>query len=84
MITYGREESWRGVRRYLVRARGKSRRRLEDNIKFVLQGIGWSVNWINLAQGRVKCRDFVNAVTKLRRHKTQILFFLVREVVLIS
>jgi hypothetical protein len=73
----------RRVHRFLVRARRKRRRRLEGNIRCGLQGIGWGVNWINLAQDRDNCRDFVNEVTKLRGHKTQG-FFLVREGVLIS
>jgi hypothetical protein len=55
----------RGVHRFLVRARGKHWRRLEDNIKFGLEGIRWGVNWINLAQDRDKSRDCVDAVTKL-------------------
>jgi hypothetical protein len=31
------------VHRFLVRARGKRRRRLENDIQFGLQGIGWDV-----------------------------------------
>jgi hypothetical protein len=48
----------RGVHGFMVRARGKHRRRLEDNIKFVLQGIGWDVNWINLPQDGDKVPRF--------------------------
>jgi hypothetical protein len=63
MIKYGREERCTQV---LVRVRGKHRRKLKDNVKFGFLGIGWGVYWINLAQDTDKCRDFVNAVTKLR------------------
>jgi hypothetical protein len=45
----------RGVHRFLLSARGKHKRRLEDNNKFCLHGIEWGVNWINLAQDRDKC-----------------------------
>jgi hypothetical protein len=63
----------RGVYRVLVgRPEGKRPlarpwRRWEDNIKMDLREIGiYGANWIQLAQGRVQWRAFVNTVMKLR------------------
>jgi hypothetical protein len=66
--------AWRrGVYRVLVgRSEGKRplerpRRRWEDNIKMDLRVVGVDgVNWIRLAQYRVRWRAFVNAVMNLR------------------
>jgi hypothetical protein len=42
---------------------GRPRRRWVDNIKLDLREIRWNdVDWIDLAQGRDKCRAFVNTV----------------------
>jgi hypothetical protein len=42
---------------------GRHRRRWEDNIKMDLREIGIDrANWIELAQGRVRWRAFVNMV----------------------
>jgi hypothetical protein len=63
----------RGACRILVgrpegkRPLGRPRRRWEDNIKLDLRQIGIDgVNWIQLAQDRVKWRAFVNTVMSLR------------------
>jgi hypothetical protein len=46
---------------------GRHSRRLENNIKMDLQEVGWGdMDWIDLAQGRDRCRALVNAVIKLR------------------
>jgi hypothetical protein len=62
----------RGVYRVLVgrpeskRPLGRANRRWEDNIKLDLREIDIDgVNWIRLAQVRVQCRAFVNAVMNL-------------------
>jgi hypothetical protein len=63
----------RGVYRVLVgrpegkRPLGRPRRWYEDNIKLDLRAIGINeANWIQLAQGRVQWRAFVNTVMNLR------------------
>jgi hypothetical protein len=63
----------RGVYRVLVgKPEGKRpletpRRRWDDNIKMDLREIGIDgMNWIRLAQDRVRWRPFVNTVMKLR------------------
>jgi transcription termination factor 2 len=63
----------RGVYRVLVgrpegkRPLGRPRRRWKDNIKMDLWEIGIDgVNWIRLAQDRVRWRAFVNTVMNLR------------------
>jgi hypothetical protein len=68
-----RMEEGRGVNRILVgwpeskRPLGRPRLRWEDNIFMDLREIGVDgVNWIQLAQGRVQCRVFVNTVMNLR------------------
>ena len=46
---------------------GRPRRRWEDNIKLVLQEVGWKgMYWIDLAQDRHRWRALVNAVMNLR------------------
>jgi hypothetical protein len=46
---------------------GRPRRRRENGIKMDLREIGWgSVEWIQLAQGRGRCRALVNNVMNLR------------------
>ena len=46
---------------------GSPKRRWEDNIKMDLQEIGCGVmEWIDLAQDRVRWRALVNAVMNLR------------------
>jgi hypothetical protein len=63
----------RGVYRVLVgrpegkRPLGRPRRRREDNIKLDLRetGIDGAI-WIQLAQGRVQWRAFVNTVMNIR------------------
>jgi hypothetical protein len=48
------------------RSLGIPRHRWEDNIKMNHQGMGCGdMDWINLAQDRVKCRALANAVMKL-------------------
>ena len=45
---------------------GRPRRRWKDNIKIVLQEVGWrGMDWIDLAQDRGGWRALVNAVMKL-------------------
>jgi hypothetical protein len=62
----------RGAYRILVgrpegkRPLGIPRRRWEDNIKMDLQGVGWGMDWIELAQDRDMWRALVNAVMNLR------------------
>jgi hypothetical protein len=46
------------------RSFGRRKRKWEDNIKLVLQQIGCDfVDWIELAQYRVKCRKFMKTIT---------------------
>jgi hypothetical protein len=63
----------RGALRVLVgrpegkRPLGRPRRRWEDNIKTVLQIVGWKgKDWIDLAQDSDRWRALVNAVMNLR------------------
>ena len=63
----------RGVDRVLVgipegkRLLGRRRRRWENNIKMVLQEVGYGgMDWIELTLDRVRWRARVNAVTNLR------------------
>jgi hypothetical protein len=45
----------------------RTRRRWEDNIKIVLQEVGWGgMDWIGLAQDRDRWRAFLKAVMNLR------------------
>jgi hypothetical protein len=49
------------------RSLGRLRRRWEDNIMVDLQDVRCGgVDWIELAQDRVRCRAVVNAVMNLR------------------
>jgi len=46
---------------------GRSRRRLEDNIKMDVQEVGWrGMGWIYLAQDLDRWRALVNAVMNIR------------------
>jgi hypothetical protein len=45
---------------------GRTRRRWEDNIKMDLQGVGWSMDSIELAQDRDRWRALVNAAMNLQ------------------
>jgi len=63
----------RGLYRVLVgkpegkRPLGRRRRRWEDNIKMALQDVGCGgMEWIELAQDRVRWQALVNAVMSLR------------------
>jgi hypothetical protein len=63
----------RGAYRILVgrpegrRPLGTPTSRWEDNIKMDLQEVGWrSMDWIELAQDRDRCRALVNAVMNLQ------------------
>jgi hypothetical protein len=61
----------RGVYRVLdgkldgKRPLGRLRHRWEDNIKIDLQGVGWGMDWIELAQYRDRWRALVKAVLNL-------------------
>jgi hypothetical protein len=48
------------------RSLGSPRRRWEDNVKMDLQEVGWSMEWIYLAQERDRWRALVNAVMNFR------------------
>jgi hypothetical protein len=46
---------------------GRPRRRLEDNVRMDLQGVGCGcVDWIGLAHNRDRWRELVSAVRNLR------------------
>jgi hypothetical protein len=46
---------------------GRPRRRWQDGISMDLREIGWgSVDWIQMAQDRDRCRALVNTVMNLR------------------
>jgi hypothetical protein len=45
---------------------GRPKHRWEDGIRMDLREIGWSVEWIHLAQDRDRWRAVVNAVMNLR------------------
>jgi hypothetical protein len=46
---------------------GRPKRRWEDGIRMDLRETGWgSVDWIQLAQDRDRCRALVNTVINLR------------------
>jgi hypothetical protein len=61
----------RGVYRVLdrkpdgKRPLGRPRHRWEDNIKIDLQGMGWGMDWIELAQDRDRWRTLVNVVLNI-------------------
>jgi hypothetical protein len=63
----------RGAERVLVRKAlvkrplQRARRRWEDNIKMAAQEVGGGgMDYIDLAQGRDRCQDFVKAVMKIQ------------------
>jgi hypothetical protein len=58
MVLVGKPE-----RRRLLR---RPRRRWEDNIKLILNKWDAGMDWIGFAQGRVRWRTLVNAVTNIR------------------
>jgi hypothetical protein len=73
--TCGTHGGWAGRGVYMVlvgrpedkRPLGRPRRRWEDKIKMDLREIRIDgANWIQLAQDRVRWRDFVNTVMNLR------------------
>jgi hypothetical protein len=45
---------------------GRLKPRWEGDIKMDLQEVGWSIDWIDLAQDRDRWRAFVNEVMNLR------------------
>jgi hypothetical protein len=67
-----RMEEMRGAYRFSMgkfngkKPLGLPSRKLEDNIKMVLQEVGWGIDWIDLIQDRVRLRVLVNAVINLR------------------
>ena len=70
----------RGVHRVLVgkpegkRPLGRSRRRLEDNIKMDLQEVGGGCeDWMELAQDRDRCRALVGMVMNLQVPKMRVI-----------
>ena len=72
-VIKSRRMKWVGLWWTLVRKTGvknplgRPRRRWEDNIKMVLQSVGYgSLDWIELAQDRDRWRALVNAVMNLR------------------
>jgi hypothetical protein len=52
---------------------GRSRRRLEENIKMNLQEVGWGVDWLELAQDRHSLWAFANAVMNSGFHKMRVI-----------
>ena len=66
-----RMDGRRGVYRVLDGKRegkgplGRPKRRWEDNIKMDVEGVGWGMEWIGLAQDRDRWRALVNAVMVL-------------------
>jgi hypothetical protein len=44
----------------------RPRPRWEDNINIDLQGVGWGMDWIELAQDRDRWRALVNVVLNLQ------------------
>jgi hypothetical protein len=64
---------WRGVYRILVRKPegkrplGRLKHRWEDNINMDLQEVGCGdMDWIELAQDRDRCQEFVNTVMNIQ------------------
>ena len=46
---------------------GRSRCRMNDNIKMDIQEVGWGgMDWIELAQNKNSLRDLVNAIMNVR------------------
>jgi hypothetical protein len=70
----------RGAYRILVgRPEGRrllwtARRRWEDNIKMDLHGVGWGMDWIELAQNTDRWRALVKAVITSGFHKMRGIF----------
>jgi hypothetical protein len=48
-----------------MRTLERPRRRWDDRIRIDIEEIGWGVEWIQLAQDRVRWRAVVNAVMSL-------------------
>jgi len=56
---------WGNLR--LKRPLGRSRCRLDDNIKMDLQGVDWGcMDWTDLAQDRDRCRELLSVVMNLQ------------------
>jgi hypothetical protein len=50
----------------------RPKHRWEDNIKMDPEEVGWSMDWIELAQDRDRRHALVNAVMNLQFHKMRV------------